>query len=1376
VNVDVLENDPSGPSLEVTEVTDGANGTVVIEDDGTVTYTPETGFSGIDTFTYTATDGDGQTITQTVTVTVTPVGADDTATTPSNTPVNVDVLANDPSGPSLEVTEVTDGANGTVVIEDDGTVTYTPEAGFSGTDSFTYTACDDADQCVTHTVTVTVTPVGVDDVAVTEPNTPVNVDVLANDPSAPSLTVTEVTDGANGTVVIEDDGTVTYTPVPGFSGTDSFTYTACDAEDQCVTQTVTVTVTATGADDTATTPTNTPVNVDVLDNDPAGPSSTVTEVSEPANGTVVIEDDGTVTYTPETGFSGIDTFTYTACDAEEQCYTQTVTVTVTPVGVDDTATTPTNTAVNVDVLDNDPSAPSLEVTAVTDGANGTVVIEDDGTVTYTPESGFSGIDTFTYTATDGDGQTITQSVTVTVTPVGADDTATTPTNTPVNVDVLANDPSGPSLEVTEVTDGANGTVAIELDGTVTYTPATGFSGIDTFTYTATDGDGQTITQSVTVTVTPVGADDTATTPTNTPVNVDVLANDPSGPSLEVTEVTDGANGTVVIEDEGTVTYTPEEGFSGIDTFTYTACDLEDQCVTHTVTVTVTPVGVDDTATTLTNTAVNVDVLDNDPSGPSLEVTEVTDGANGTVVIEDDGTVTYTPESGFSGIDTFTYTATDGDGQTITQSVTVTVTPVGVDDTATTPTNTPVNVDVLSNDPAGPSLTVTAVTQPSNGTVVIEDDGTVTYTPDPGFSGIDTFTYTATDEDGQTITQTVTVTVTPVGVDDTASTPSNTPVNVDVLDNDPSGPSLEVTEVTNGDRGVVTIEDDGTVTYTPDPGFSGVDTFTYTACDDAEQCVTQSVTVTVTPVGADDTATTPGEAPVNVDVLANDPSGPSLEVTEVTDGANGTVTIEDDGTVTYTAEPGFSGTDTFTYTACDVEDQCVTQSVTVTVTPVGADDTASTPSNTPVNVDVLANDPSGPSLEVTEVTDGANGTVVIEDDGTVTYTPAEGFSGIDTFTYTACDLEDQCVTQTVTVTVTPVGVDDTATTPTNTPVSVDVLANDPSGPSLSVTETTNGTFGVVTIEDDGTVTYTPDPGFSGTDTFTYTACDDAEQCVTHTVTVTVTPVGADDTATTPGEAPVNVDVLANDPSGPSLEVTEVTDGANGTVVIEDDGTVTYTADPGFSGTDTFTYTACDDAEQCVTQSVTVTVTPVGADDTATTPTNTPVNVDVLDNDPSGPSLEVTEVTDGANGTVVIEDDGTVTYTPATGFSGIDTFTYTATDEDGQTITQSVTVTVTPVGVDDTATTPGETPVNVDVLANDPSGPSLEVTEVTDGANGTVVIEDDGTVTYTPDPGFSGTDTFTYTACDDAEQCVAHTVTVTVTPVGADDTASTPSNTR
>jgi uncharacterized repeat protein (TIGR01451 family) len=1342
VEDDVSGNDTFPPGSTFAALDGPAVGTLELEPDGTFIYTPPPGFSGVVTFTYEvclpAPDAD-DCAEATVTITVGPAGADDTATTPTNTPVTVDVLANDPSGPSLTVDEVTNGTFGVVTPEDDGTVTYSPDPGFSGIDTFTYTACDAEGQCVTQSVTVTVTPVGADDTASTPTNTPVTVEVLANDPSGPSLEVTDVTDGENGTVVIDADGTVTYTPDTGFSGIDTFTYTATDGDGQTITQTVTVTVTPVGVDDTATTPTNTAVSVDVLDNDPSGPSLEVTEVTDGADGTVVIEDDGTVTYTPDTGFSGVDTFTYTATDGDGQTITQTVTVTVTPVGADDTATTPTNTAVSVEVLANDPSGPSLEVTDVTDGENGTVVIDADGTVTYTPDTGFSGIDTFTYTATDGDGQTITQTVTVTVTPVGANDTASTPTNTPVTVEVLENDPSGPSLTVTSVTDGANGTVEFDaVEGTVTYTPDTGFSGTDTFTYTACDDAGQCVTQSVTVTVTPVGVDDTASTPTNTPVTVEVLENDPSGPSLTVTSVTDGANGTVEFDAvEGTVTYTPAEGFSGTDTFTYTACDDAGQCVTQSVTVTVTPVGVDDVAVTEPNTPVNVDVLDNDPTD-NLTVTAVSVPPNGTAVIDADGTVTYTPATGFSGTDTFTYTACDAEDRCVTQTVTVTVSATGADDTATTPTNTPVNVDVLDNDPAGPSSTVTALTQPSNGTAEIELDGTVTYTPAEGFSGVDTFTYTACDDEGQCYTQTVTVTVTPVGADDTATTPTNTAVNVDVLDNDPSGVSLTVIEVTEPENGTAEIELDGTVTYTPDTGFSGIDTFTYTATDGDGQTITQTVTVTVTPVGVDDTATTPTNTAVNVDVLDNDPSGVSLTVIEVTEPENGTAEIELDGTVTYTPDTGFSGIDTFTYTATDGDGQTITQTVTVTVTPVGADDTATTPTNTAVNVDVLDdvldNDPSGVSLTVIEVTEPENGTAEIELDGTVTYTPDTGFSGIDTFTYTATDGDGQTITQTVTVTVTPVGVDDTATTPTNTAVNVDVLDNDPSGVSLTVIEVTEPENGTAEIELDGTVTYTPDTGFSGIDTFTYTATDGDGQTITQTVTVTVTPVGADDTATTPTNTAVSVDVLDNDPSGVSLTVIEVTEPENGTAEIELDGTVTYTPDTGFSGIDTFTYTATDGDGQTITQTVTVTVTPVGVDDTATTPTNTAVNVDVLDNDPSGVSLTVIEVTEPENGTAEIELDGTVTYTPDTGFSGIDTFTYTATDGDGQTITQTVTVTVTPVGADDTATTPTNTAVSVEVLANDPSGPSLEVTDVTDGENGTVVI--DVTVTYTPDTGFSG----------------------------------------
>ncbi|SNS43115.1 conserved repeat domain-containing protein, partial [Dokdonia pacifica] len=287
-------------------------------------------------------------------------------------------------------------------------------------------------------------------------------------------------------------------------------------------------------------------------------------------------------------------------------------------------------------------------------------------------------------------------------------------------------------------------------------------------------------------------------------------------------------------------------------------------------------------------------------------------------------------------------------------------------------------------------------------------------------------------------------------------------------------------------------------------------------------------------------------------------------------------------------------------------------------------------------------------------------------------------------------------------------------------------------------------------------------------------------------MTVTPVEdvMDDTATTPEDTPVDIDVLDNDTFNPNsdVEVTDVTDPANGTVTINADGTVTYTPDPDYIGEDTFDYTVTvtnpDGSTTTETATVTVTVTPVEdvMDDTATTPEDTPVDIDVLDNDTFNPNsdVEVTDVTDPANGTVTINADGTVTYTPDPDYIGEDTFDYTVTvtNPDGSTTTETatVTVTVTPVEdvMDDTATTPEDTPVDIDVLDNDTFNPNsdVEVTDVTDPANGTVTINADGTVTYTPDPNYNGTDTFDYTVTvtnpDGSTTTETATVTVIVTP--------------
>jgi hypothetical protein len=259
VSIDVLANDsdPDGDSLSVTDLTNPPHGSVVNDGGGTVTYTPEAGYAGSDSFVYDACDSKGLCDQATVSLTVNAVNdapdADgDSATTNEDDSVTVDVLANDsdPDGDSLSVSGLSDPSNGSVANNGDGTVTYTPNGGFAGSDSFTYDACDPGGLCDQATVTITVTavndaPDADGDSATTAMDTPVTIDVLANDsdPDGDSLSVSNLSDPPNGSVVDDGGGSVTYTPDLGFVGDDSFTYDACDPGGLCDQATVTVTVT-----------------------------------------------------------------------------------------------------------------------------------------------------------------------------------------------------------------------------------------------------------------------------------------------------------------------------------------------------------------------------------------------------------------------------------------------------------------------------------------------------------------------------------------------------------------------------------------------------------------------------------------------------------------------------------------------------------------------------------------------------------------------------------------------------------------------------------------------------------------------------------------------------------------------------------------------------------------------------------------------------------------------------------------------------------------------------------------------------------------------------------------------------------------------------
>ena len=838
-------------------------------------------------------------------------------------------------------------------------------------------------------------PDAIDDIVSTDEDTPLNIDVLADngngadDQGDAPATVIAVTDPLNGTVTINADGTVTYTPDADFTGTDTFDYTIEDANGDTSTATVTVIISDTpdAMNDTVATDEDEPIVIDVLGNDGLGSEPTmITEVTDPANGTVTINADGTVTYTPDPDFNGTDTFEYTITDANGNTSTAAVTVFVDPVpdAIDDIASTDEDTPINIDVLadngngaDDQGDAPAT-VIAVTDPLNGTVTINADGTVTYTPDADFNGTDTFDYTIEDANGDTSTATVTVTVatTPDAQNDIVVTDEDTPLNIDVLADNGNGADDQgagpatVTAVTDPANGTVTINADGTVTYTPDPDFNGTDIFEYTITDANGNTSTAAVTVFVDPVpdAIDDIASTDEDTPLNIDVLADNGNGADDQgdapatVIAVTDPLNGTVTINADGTVTYTPDADFNGTDTFDYTIEDANGDTSTATVTVTVAtaPDAQNDIVVTDEDTPLNIDVLadngngaDDQGAGPAM-VTAVTDPANGTVTINADGTVTYTPDADFNGTDTFEYTITDANGNTSTAVVTIFVDPVpdAIDDIVSTDEDTPLNIDVLADNGNGADdqgdapATVIAVTDPLNGTVTINADGTVTYIPDADFNGTDTFDYTIEDANGDTSTATVTVTVatTPDAQNDIVVTDEDTPLNIDVLadngngaDDQGAGPAT-VTAVTDPANGTVTINADGTVTYTPDPDFNGTDIFEYTITDANGNTSTAAVTVFVDPVpdAIDDIASTDEDTPLNIDVLADNGNGADDQgdapatVIAVTDPLNGTVTVNADGTVTYTPDADFNGTDTFDYTIEDANGDTSTATVTVVV--------------------------------------------------------------------------------------------------------------------------------------------------------------------------------------------------------------------------------------------------------------------------------------------------------------------------------------------------------------------------------------------------------------------------------------------------------------
>jgi len=351
---------------------------------------------------------------------------------------------------------------------------------------------------------------------------------------------------------------------------------------------------------------------------------------------------------------------------------------------------------------------------------------------------------------------------------------------------------------------------------------------------------------------PIAKDDNAELDEDNSIVLQVLANDtdPDGDPL-ILSAASSEQGEVVINEDGTVTFSPDADFAGDAEINYTIEDGHggqgDAVVALTVhPVNDAPVAEDDTASTPYGAPVVIDLLGNDTDVDNApETLAIADLISDTGSIEDngDGTVTFTPEEGFSGDAIITYAVVDPSGAKDTGEAVVTVgqgnaDPVAGADSIETQEDTAVMIDVLSNDtdPDDDPLTLIEADSPDGG--VSLQDGQILFTPAVDFHGDTTVSYRISDGKGGTAESIVNVSVlpmndAPLAEDDSAETDYETPIighEVLVNDTDPDAEDALTLSAAQSEDGLVEINPDNTVNFTPNPGFSGMATVLYTVSD------------------------------------------------------------------------------------------------------------------------------------------------------------------------------------------------------------------------------------------------------------------------------------------------------------------------------------------------------------------------------------------------------------------------------------------------------------------------------------------------------------------------------------------------------------------
>ena len=1030
----------------------GANGTASMMIQGTVgninaalagmQYAPNLNFNGSDTLQILTSDlgntgsGGAKSDTDTVTINVSAIndppvvlvpGAQQALETFPLVLPAIDVNDVDVTGTNLQVTLSVDGngklqlastsgltfvsgANNTKSMSFTGTpasidaalaaVVYTPPVGDAGIRTLTVLASDNGSsgsggtltdqETVLINVALLERPYAVDDpVTVSEDSSGNILAILTNDvvDDLNTKVLVDYTQPSHGTLTDNGDGTLSYTPDGDFFGTDTFTYRLNQTpnakligeldDDQTATVTITVTNTpdaAVAGDDSASTNEDTAIDISVMSDDvdvdlgvppasqtPTAATHTVVIVDPPDHGTATVNANGTVHYMPAQNYNGPDSFVYRLNDGTLNSNDATVDITVNPVNdapvaANNSYGTNENTQLVIGVPgvlgnDSDVDGPSLTVNGVTQQpTKGQLSLAADGSFTYTPNPNVSGTDTFKYKATDGSllSNEATVTIRINANPNAVNDSVTSIAGVANQThNVLANDTFAPdvgeNLTITAAGFSGNsgatqqgGTVAIAADSkSVRYTPAAGFTGSDSYTYTISDGNGGTDTATVAVNVVAaVNTDITGVVYIDTDndkvidagerrlagVEINLQGTDFLGAPVNVTVQTDITGGYLLpAVKPGSYTVrelAPEHLRDGQDKFNTTALGSDSLPIIKTTgndffTIQIPIFGTKDASHTLADNNfgelgfvtgyINSTALSAYTSANNIWLDILTDNTQlwqskmagwdnlksasfnlttKTLTVEDMagnvftrvlGTGTTLPRYRIIGTNgtNARLIRIEGTAANFGWTLLPFGSPRGVADSYSVDEDQSLNVasaidGVLANDvdPNSASLSATLLTNVAHGDLTFNANGTFTYTPADDFNGTDSFTYRVSDGVLNSLPTTVTITVNPINDAPTANDDTLTAIDniagqtQNVLANDTfapdAGETLTITAVgfngTGGatqQNGTVAIAADGkSVLYTPAAGFTGADSYSYTISDGNGGTDTANVAVNV----------------------------------------------------------------------------------------------------------------------------------------------------------------------------------------------------------------------------------------------------------------------------------------------------------------------------------------------------------------------------------------------------------------------------------------------------------------------------------------------------------------------------------------------------